>query len=574
MLKLPPVTAGAGAEPFRYDEKSDFTGGLNLRADQFNLEYNESPALLNVEVDPRGGVRRRDAVTKINGTALSNNIISLMTHYESGQNQVLAATLDDAITKSQIFYNDNATGDFTGPIQIGSDNPFFNTAQPPHSVTFNGFTYIVNGELLHNDAGVTAITAMRWDGATATALTGDIDGTDGHFPCARYTTSWNEHVWVAYTLESGTTHKNRLRWSKTSDAENWTATDFVDIDIGEDGDYITGILADQNRLLVFKENSVYEVLGFNTNNFQVRNVSRTAGNMEGCTPISTTVGVFFWYAEDGLYLLRDQTLAWAFERIRPSMTYDVGQPALTTTVAPSMMWFDERLWLSVNYQSDDNISGSNQTNRRNVFVWDASLGSTGAWVRHDINARSLLAYRPTNNTHLGIAATSGITAAVSFDRISKIDQNADQDDYGTGAADEINSYYQTGWFDGNRPTFSKRWNKTRTVLLADSNVTITQEVYKDYDLSGFFKSFSGSVVGLGSDSVWDTAKWDDSDSSSDYLAKWQAEGTSDRYLIVKWPTVGTATAISLRFRVTPTVSYRGKWGVTSIIGMYRTRRLR
>ena len=66
MLKMPPVAAGAGAEPFRYDEKSDFTGGLNLRADQFNLEYNESPALLNVEVDPRGGVRRRDAVIKIN----------------------------------------------------------------------------------------------------------------------------------------------------------------------------------------------------------------------------------------------------------------------------------------------------------------------------------------------------------------------------------------------------------------------------------------------------------------------------------------------------------------------------
>ena len=238
-----------------------------------------------------------------------------------------------------------------------------------------------------------------------------------------------------------------------------------------------------------------------------------------------------------------------------------------------MMWFDERLWLSVNYQSDDNISGSNQSNRRNVFVWDASLGSTGAWVRHDINARSLLAYRPTNNTHLGIAATSGITAAVSFDRISKIDQNADQDDYGTGAADEINSYYQTGWFDGNRPTFSKRWNNTRTVLLADSNVTITQEVYKDYDLSGFFKSFSGSVVGLGSAATWDSDPSGSGDGVWD-TSEWQAEGTSDRYLIVKWPTVGTATAISLRFRVTPTVSYRGKWGVTSIIGMYRTRRLR
>jgi hypothetical protein len=30
----------------------------------------------------------------------------------------------------------------------------------------------------------------------------------------------------------------------------------------------------------------------------------------------------------------------------------------------------------------------------------------------------------------------------------------------------------------------------------------------------------------------------------------------------------------LRFSVTPTPSTRGKWGMTSIIGMYRTRRLR
>jgi hypothetical protein len=295
--------------------------------------------------------------------------------------------------------------------------------------------------------------------------------------------------------------------------------------------------------------------------------------MEGCTPINTTVGVFFWFAEDGLFLLRDQTLAWAFERIKPAMTYDVGQPALTTTVVPSMMWFDERLWLSVNYQSDDNLSGSNQSNRRNTFVWDPSLGPTGAWVRHDINARSLLAYRPTNDTHYGIAATSGITSAVSFDRISKIDQNADTDDYGTGSAQEIISYYQTGWFEGNRPTFLKRWGKTRTVLLADADIQMTMYVYKDYDLSQWSFSNTGSTTGLGAAATWDsdpsgsgTGVWDTSE--------WQPEGTSDRYLLVKWATIGTAVAISLRFSVTPTVSYRGKWGITSMIGMYRTRRLR
>ena len=65
-MKMPAVTSGAGKEAYRYEEKSDFTGGLNFRADQFNLGGNESPAMLNVEVDPRGGIRRRDAVTKIN----------------------------------------------------------------------------------------------------------------------------------------------------------------------------------------------------------------------------------------------------------------------------------------------------------------------------------------------------------------------------------------------------------------------------------------------------------------------------------------------------------------------------
>ncbi len=37
----------------------DFTGGLNFRADQFQLAANESPSMLNVEIDPRGGVFSR-----------------------------------------------------------------------------------------------------------------------------------------------------------------------------------------------------------------------------------------------------------------------------------------------------------------------------------------------------------------------------------------------------------------------------------------------------------------------------------------------------------------------------------
>ena len=64
---IPPASSG---EPYRYEELKDFTGGLNLRSDQTSLGPSESPAMLNVEVDPRGGIARRDAIDALNASAL------------------------------------------------------------------------------------------------------------------------------------------------------------------------------------------------------------------------------------------------------------------------------------------------------------------------------------------------------------------------------------------------------------------------------------------------------------------------------------------------------------------------
>ena len=75
--------SSTGSEPYRYEELAAFTGGLNLRADQFNLDVGESPALLNVTVDPRGGVERRDSIDAVNATALPNSIIALSSHSET-----------------------------------------------------------------------------------------------------------------------------------------------------------------------------------------------------------------------------------------------------------------------------------------------------------------------------------------------------------------------------------------------------------------------------------------------------------------------------------------------------------
>jgi len=576
-LPPPPTT-----ESYRYDEKSNFTGGLNFRADQFNLGETESPEMLNVSVDPRGGVRRRDGIKRINPKAINHStlypdgiITGLNVHYESGQNQVLASVYDSVKGTTVMMYNTGADGNFDGTIQSGSADVEFTGDRSPQGVTFNNFTYYTNGSGITAPTNTPAYSVLRWDGTNA--VMGIWAYGNGYFPCARYVATWNEMVWAAHLTETTQDdNPNRVRFSKTNDGDDWSENDYIDIDLGEDGDFITGIISDQDRLLVFKQNAVYAIYGFDRDTFEVRNLTRAVGNRDGCQPTAGRQGIFFWYAEKGVYLIQnpDNEPVYVFERIYPAMTYDLGNPALSLDNAPSLMWYDEKLWVSVDYQSAENISESQQANRRNVFMWDPSLGNTGAWVRYDINARAMLSYRPSGEDHSPIAVVSEIEAGAAYKpiRIAKIDQNVDTDDYGASAVNVINSYYQTSWFEGNRPTFLKRWGKTRTVLLSDNSVALSMYAYKDYNLASSSQVQSGAFTGI-TQATWDSDPTGSGNGIWD-TSEWAQEGTTDKYLVVRWGSIGTAKAISLRFASFPAADATGKWGVTSVVGMYRTRRLR
>ena len=87
------------------------------------------------------------------------------------------------------------------------------------------------------------------------------------------------------------------------------------------------------------------------------------------------------------------------------------------------------------------------------------------------------------------------------------------------------------------------------VVLADNNTrVISTYVYKDYDLSGYWASYYKTIiVGMDTPATWDSDPSGSGDGVWD-TSEWQAQGTSDRYVFLRWPTVGTAQAISLRFQ--------------------------
>ena len=103
--------------------------------------------------------------------------------------------------------------------------------------------------------------SFRWNGSAAADLGTTLDGSAGNFPQCQYVAFWNNFAWAGYTYESSTGYKYRLRWSNANDPEKWSASDYVDIDKGEHGDYITGLVPAGDKLLVFKSNSVHAVYG-------------------------------------------------------------------------------------------------------------------------------------------------------------------------------------------------------------------------------------------------------------------------------------------------------------------------
>jgi len=521
---------------FKLETLESFTGGLNLRTDQFNLEDNESPDLLNVLVDPRGGIRMRDGVDRRNTTALSADVKGIWAlHTDSGTNHLMV----NYGTKVAYSTTANFT-DLTG-ITARTDG------SRVYGMTMNNVAYGVSYDKV----------SFKWDGSSAADLGTTLDGSAGNFPQAQYVAFWNNFAWAAYTYESATGYKYRVRWSNANDPEKWTATDYVDIDKGEHGDYITGLCPMGDRLLIFKSNSIYAIFGFDSDSFQVVTLTDSVGSVPLSQPISTPYGVFFWYADQGVFAYNKENFSWVFDKIAPAIT----DGRISFTSNPQLAWGNQKAYVSVDWTEEG-------TTTRRTFIYDPTLGPTGAWVLTDIDAGPLYAYRPPNSSptvFAGCVANTGVVVDVEDE------QNRTSDRYASSTETHISSHFFTTWMTGRNPIVKKRWGRPRMVTSAESTITLPVDIYKDYDKSAQTTSFDVAVAGKTSTSRWDTAKWDDSDDSSDYVAKWDAIARSLTADVINLPTLGTAKSISLKVSGPTSDNH---WEVNALAFTYTPRRLR
>ena len=459
----------------------DFTGGLNLRADPFQLGRTESPDLLNVDIDPRGGLTMRGGMTKLNASAIgsiSNGSFTPKALYawDHSSPQVLLSA------NSAVYYA--TTTAFTS-MGISTTAPF-GASFTAWSASTESFAYVATG-------GV----SYRWNGSTATALN-DASAAyaddysspvTGYAPKARLITSHVDRLWCAYTTEGGVDYPNRVRFSHPINRESWATNDYIDIVEGGSG--ITAIISFNGNLLVFKKRAVFSILGYSTDTFQVVNLTNEVGAVNPLSVVATEAAVYFFSWPDGLFKFDGQQFTDLFTSIRPliqaGQVNDIAQGEIRVANV------NHKIWVSLALGDDTKASA--------CFIYDPSLKQSGAWSK----------YQTSDGKGLGSGCNFVTTTGTTYNLVChpsnayvlKVDQlSVYQDDVGTGASN-FSSYYTTPWQDANNVSNRKMWRRPDFVVKQTTVATdLTLRVYHDWEEAIVARSYVVSLDASGDSLIW------------------------------------------------------------------------
>jgi hypothetical protein len=506
--------------------QDEFTGGLNLRANQFQLANNESPEMLNVDIDPRGGVHLRRGVAPW-AEDLSDPVHSLGQFRSASTSQVLAGH------GTEVSYTTGTTW-----ATVKNDNT---VSTPLTFAQFKDAIYIQNG----------TDQPIKWTGTTATRLAQtyaeDFDSPgSGKMPVGRLIAAHNGHVFVANTLESATRYPNRIRWSHPNQPESYRALDYIDVDPGVDGDEIVALVPFTDHLLVMKRRSTHVLYGFGWESFSVQKVSADIGCANSQAAVSTPGGVYLWSPDTGVWRYGGRGVEWTFASLWPAI--ETGSVDANRQDEVRLGWLDNRLWVSVPW-----AVGTLETA---VFVLDPTISKSGSWTAYHLPIGVMLSFGVDDQPSIPLAAYN------DGDRLLQLElENQSWDDFDGETQTHIESYYRTPWFDMNQPAVIKRFHAPTFVFQGNSNDVATIEVYTDYDSLSVSKSFTESVSSTSGEAVWDTLEWD--------TDLWG--GQERLHAVQRGAPLGKARAVQLKVTGPAT---NITWGMDAVSLVYTPRKVR
>lgn len=542
---------------------TDFTGGLNLRRDQFQLGETESPDMLNVDVDPRGGFYTRKGWQRWNDTDILDPMVTpwqprnAVTHNLANGGQRVYVTNDDKL------YVAPDTGVFTEVAGI--------TCQAsPHladGMAWGDVAYFVTGAFspshrIETTGAITPMTGTTWS---------EVDAPMGNtFPSAEFVEGHAGYAFVANISEDAALFPARVRWSHPNRPDAWRELDYIDIDAN--GGKITAIMSFSDHLLIFKTNSLWALYGYDEDSWQLVKVSNNVGCPTVTAVTRSETAVYFFSASNrgGIYGYSGGQPVYMSEKIAPALE------TITAYTNVFVSWAGRRLWVAVPWTKA--IGATSDVS--SLLVFDPDIGD-GAWLAYlsmhgavatvldgsDVNAKFPLA-----------AFWCHTTAAMVV--LDVIDDAYDEIKV-TGEKERFNAYYRTRWLNAGWPDRLKSWRRPTFICRkVPQRVDLLVEQYRDYNETNVRRVGSVSVppeVGptweeLGFDDPGGTGfDWKELGAADPEGADWSAGQVGSSLL--RGGPMGHARALQLRVVAANNTTVH-KWGVDGIVVKIVTRRFR
>lgn len=541
----------------------DFTGGINLRPETFQLKDNEVPDLLNMEVDPRGGINTRNGWTGFGpkATTATWNPRSAYAHTRSTGERIW-----------MVANKPGATGQVLSRTSIGA---WTNVGDGTANATPHTADYVAWGDDVYVVRGTAQ--SLRWDGTTATLLTTSAaanwqndyaaPGATDTFPLGQLVEQQNGYMFVAGTNEDGVARPNRVRWSHPNNPRRWAQADYVDITDG--GQRITAIVAFSDRLLVFKPDSVWALFGYDADTWEMTNISRTVGCWSQQAICRNESAVFFLSWPQGIFGYTER--GGIVELSVPIRTVFQDKKMDPDAIDNSWLgWVGRRLWCSLPYLDDPPPPQDACT----VFVFDPSLSEPGSWVMfrgaEQLPPGMPLVPGPYMERTDADQNTPLIACGRRFAYLLQLEANASnaKDEQPPGTPLAFATRFRTKWLDAGAPTWRKSWRRPDFLLRGMTfDTAVNVQVFHDLDNYNAERSFvvtytpDNFLAVYGTDGVRPHFVWGDGTlyGGSDQTSSVERGGTMGRAGAVQLLCVGAAGVT---------------WGLNGIIFKFVPRRFR
>ena len=385
-------------------------GGLNSTAGALELKENESSDLQNIDFDKFGSVLKRNGYTVL-CTAGTAGVVGSDGLWWYEYNAAGTATRHAInATGNKLYKMDSLDGtwdDITGFLTITSGNHF------DFANAFNTM-YATNGEDL----------PIQWAG-TGTA---GVMAVPTGLTAGKYLALFNNYLFIGNVTVSGQTYPTRVYWSNIRDAGTWEADQWIEVGMN-DGQAITGLKVLQDRLVVYKERSIYNL--FYTGDADLPFIMPGGGKANspvGCIApfsIQEIENGHVFLAHDGLYYYDGSNATKLSYRIFKTLKDDMNNLYFNKAVS-CVLKYKNKYMLA--------LTSSGRTANDRVIVWD-----------YYNNAFSL--YNGINASSMATFFLNGFQENTYFSDYLGYTYTMDSgaDDYPADVQTAIDAYYYTNW---------------------------------------------------------------------------------------------------------------------------------